>query len=61
MDAEKLELKVKPQELPGRKRVAHEVKHTEVYAIHGRHNNLKSYPIFFLISLNLGTFLKNTY
>lgn len=28
------ELKVKPQELPGKKRVAHEAKHAEVHAIY---------------------------
>lgn len=32
MDVEKPEVNVKPQEVPGKKRVAHEVKHTEVHA-----------------------------
>lgn len=30
MEVEKVELKVKPQELVGKKRVAHEAKHSEV-------------------------------
>lgn len=32
MEVEKVELKVKPQELVGKKRVAHEAKHSEVNA-----------------------------
>lgn len=32
MEVEKPEFKVIPQELPGKKRVAHEAKHTEVRA-----------------------------
>ncbi len=32
MDVEKPEINVKPQALPIKKRVAHEVKHTEVHA-----------------------------